>query len=282
MNKNFVVVTGLSGAGKTTASKIFEDIGFYTVDNIPPLVIPKFVEVVFDFKAEIDKVAIIIDIRSFNGSELYDVIKMLKDKYGATILFLEASDDILLRRFKETRRKHPLGEDVVDAITMEKKILLNIRELTDLFIDTSNLNVHEFYSAIENYFKKMPFKSINIMLQSFGFKYGIPLESDIVLDIRFLKNPYFIDELKDLTGESKTVRDYVMSDDRTHIFLKKFVDLVDFLLPNFVNEGKKYITISIGCTGGRHRSVVVVKEIYKYLSKDVYKNILIKHRDIDR
>ena len=282
MKKNFIIITGLSGAGKSTVSNTLEDLGYYTVDNLPIMLIPKFVELVFGYKSKLDKVALTVDIRSLTLENLFDIIKELKYKYNLIILFLEASEESLIRRFKETRRKHPLGNNITNAIALERDLLLNLKSISDILIDTSELNVHELNTKIEEFFSIGLNKEINIIIQSFGFKYGLPQESDIVLDIRFLSNPHFVDVLKDLTGESEEVIKYVVNDKNTHIFLDKMIELMDFLIPLYIDEGKKYLTLSIGCTGGKHRSVVLTKLIYEYLSKRNAGNLIIKHRDINR
>lgn len=282
MKKNFIIITGLSGAGKSTVSNALEDIGYYTVDNLPIMLIPKFVELVFGYKSKLDKVALTVDIRSLTLENLFEIIKELKYKYNLVILFLEASDESLIRRFKETRRKHPLGNNITNAIAIERDLLLNLKSISDILIDTSELNIHELNTKVEEFFNIGSNKEINIIIQSFGFKFGIPQESDIVQDIRFLSNPHFVDNLKDLTGESEEVIKYVVNDKNTHIFLNKMCELMDFLIPLYIKEGKKYLTISIGCTGGRHRSVVLTKLIYEYLSKRNIGNLIIKHRDINR
>jgi UPF0042 nucleotide-binding protein len=282
MKKNFVIITGLSGAGKSTVSNTLEDLGYYTVDNLPIMLIPKFVELVFGYKSKLDKVALTVDIRSLTLENLFDIIKELKYKYNLVILFLEASEEALIRRFKETRRKHPLGDNITSAIALERDLLLNLKSISDILIDTSELNVHELNTKIENYFNIGFNNEINIIIQSFGFKYGIPQESDMVLDIRFLSNPHFVDTLKELTGENEEVVKYIVNDKNTHIFLDKMYELMDFLIPLYIGEGKKYLTVSIGCTGGKHRSVVLTKLLYEHLNKRNVGNLIIKHRDINR
>jgi UPF0042 nucleotide-binding protein len=282
INKNFIIITGLSGAGKSTVSNTLEDLGFYTVDNLPIMLIPKFVEVTFGYKSKLDKVALTVDIRSMTLEDIFEVIKNIKYKYNLFILFLEASEETLIKRFKETRRKHPLGDNITSVINLERDLLLDLKSISDLIIDTTDMNVHELSSKIETLFSNVFNKKINIIVQSFGFKYGIPQDSDIVLDVRFLTNPYFVENLKDLNGESEEVQQCVLSDINTKVFLNKLYELMDFLIPLYIKEGKKYLTLSLGCTGGKHRSVVLVKLLYEYLFKHNIGNIIIKHRDINR
>lgn len=282
MKKNFVIITGLSGAGKSTVSNTLEDLGYYTVDNLPIMLIPKFVEVVFGYKSKLDKVALTVDIRSLTLENLFDIIKNLKYKYNLYIIFLEASEETLIKRFKETRRKHPLGDNITSVIALERDLLINLKSISDIIIDTSDLNIHELSSKVEDLFNLDLNKKINIVIQSFGFKYGIPQDSDLVFDVRFLNNPHFVDKLKDFDGENEEVIKYVINDENTMVFLNKIYELMDLLIPLYIKEGKKYVTLSIGCTGGKHRSVVLTKKIYEYLFKESLGNLIIKHRDINR
>ncbi|MDY6821092.1 MAG: RNase adapter RapZ [Deferribacterota bacterium] len=281
-NKNFIIITGMSGAGKTSALKSFEDIGYYIVDNIPLMLLPKFMELTIDYETKLEKVALTADIRSFTKENLYDIINYLKKKYNITILFLEAQTDILLRRFEETRRKHPLNDNMVMAIKKEREMLLDIKDISDLIIDTSNMNIHSLRMKIEDCFSVNSEQKINIFLQSFGFKYGIPPESDIVFDVRFVKNPYFVESLKDLTGFDESVRQYVLEDNNAELFLNKITDIFTFLLPLYISEDKKYLTVSMGCTGGKHRSVVLTNELFNRLINLNIGKISIMHRDIEK
>jgi len=281
-NISVVVLTGLSGAGKSVAANALEDMGFYTIDNLPLVIIEKFVDIIFDFNVEINKIALVIDSRSKNFEKIYEIIKLLKDKYYAEVVFLTSDDQTIINRYKETRRKHPMGDDLPEAIKSEKEGMSDVKDISDIVLDTSEYNVHQLSAVMENYFKDATASSIYITVQSFGFKYGIPAESDLVLDVRFLKNPHFVKEFRDLTGVDTKVRDYIFKDKRTKEMLKKIKPLFDFLLPNYVTEGKKFLTVSIGCTGGKHRSVAIVEEIGKYLEKKHKNKIYIKHRDIDR
>ncbi len=281
-NSQLVILTGYSGAGKSTASKALEDLGYYTVDNMPLQLVEKFVQVVFDYNSEIQKIALVIDARSKDIPKISEIIKLLKEKYFADVIFLDASEDVLVRRYKETRRKHPLGDNVVDSIKLEKRLMEEIKEISDLVIDTSGMTVHDLTKLFEEKFKEPDSSRMSITVQSFGFKYGIPQDSDMVVDVRFLKNPHFVDELRGKTGLDKEVYSYVFSDERSVQFLRKLKSLLQFLIPNYVKEGKKFFTLSIGCTGGKHRSVALTQFIGEYLKKHYDNKIYIKHRDIER
>lgn len=278
---SLVVLTGYSGAGKSTAANALEDLGYYTIDNLPLLIIDKFVQVMLDFNVEIPKVALVIDIRSKDIQKTEEIISLLKSKHSADIIFLEASDETLIKRYKETRRTHPLGGDLIEAIKKEKVSMENIKEMADFVIDTSNMTVHELVRSIEEYFKDAS-SAMYITVQSFGFKYGIPPESDLVFDVRFLKNPHFEEGLRAKTGLDDDVYNFVFSDKRMKEFLRKLKSFLSFLLPNYMKEGKKFLTLSFGCTGGRHRSVAIAKFIGDYIFKKTSQRVYIKHRDINR
>lgn len=278
---SLVVLTGYSGAGKSTAANALEDLGYYTIDNLPLLIIDKFVQVMLDFNVEIPKVALVIDIRSKDIQKTEEIISLLKSKHSADIIFLEASDETLIKRYKETRRTHPLGGDLIEAIKKEKVSMENIKEMADFVIDTSNMTVHELVRSIEEYFKDAS-SAMYITVQSFGFKYGIPTESDLVFDVRFLKNPHFEEGLRAKTGLDDDVYNFVFSDKRMKEFLRKLKSFLSFLLPNYMKEGKKFLTLSFGCTGGRHRSVAIAKFIGDYIFKKTSQRVYIKHRDINR
>lgn len=275
------MLTGYSGAGKSTAANVLEDLGYYTIDNLPLLIMDKFVQVLFDFNVEVQKVAMVIDSRSKDVQKARDIIMLLKNKYAADVIFLEASDTTLINRYKETRRKHPLGDDLMMSIQKEKEILSDIKEISDIVVDTSSMNVHDLGKTVENYFNDYGSK-MYITVQSFGFKYGIPSESDLVLDVRFLKNPHFEESLRGMTGVDEDVYKYVFSDKRTSEFLKNLKPLLSFLIPNYIKEGKKFLTVSIGCTGGKHRSVAVAKFVGEYIMKKTSQKVYVKHRDINR
>ena len=284
----FVIVTGISGAGKISALKIFEDSGFYCADNLPIELINSFADLVFAENSEKNKVAIGVDIRSgARLDKMNDVLKELKEKdQEYEILFLDCNNDTLVKRFKETRRSHPMGDQdsVYNEIEEEREKLAFLKEQADYIIDTSNLLIRDLRKEIENIFiKDKEYNSLFVTILSFGFKYGVPADCDLVFDVRFLPNPYYEPKLKKKTGEDKDVQDFVLNSPVSEIFLDKLFDMVEFLIPNYIDEGKNQLVIGIGCTGGHHRSVTVANELYKKLSKDDSNYGLRKaHRDIDR
>ncbi|HAR92241.1 MAG TPA: RNase adapter RapZ [Eubacterium sp.] len=284
----FVIVTGISGAGKISALKIFEDSGFYCADNLPIELINSFADLVFAENSEKNKVAIGVDIRSgARLDKMDDVLKELKDKdQEYEILFLDCNNDTLVKRFKETRRSHPMGDQdsVYNEIEEEREKLAFLKEQADYIIDTSNLLIRDLRKEIENIFiKDKEYNNLFVTILSFGFKYGVPADCDLVFDVRFLPNPYYEPKLKKKTGEDKDVQDFVLNSPVSEIFIDKLFDMVDFLIPNYIDEGKNQLVIGIGCTGGHHRSVTVANELYKKLSKDDGNFGLRKaHRDIDR
>jgi len=281
----FVIITGLSGSGKSTAIKALEDIGFFCVDNLPVILLPKFLELRLQAPGEISRVAFVMDIRERGFLKEYPQIfkELKKEGYLMETIFLECSDEILLRRFSETRRSHPLaeGKSVIEGIKLERERLSNLKSTADKVIDTSNYNVHQLKDAIYKYFSEASsLKKMTINLLSFGFKYGLPYDADLTMDVRFLPNPYFIEELKNLTGENTEVSNYVLKRSETKKFIKKFSDLIHFLVPLYEKEGRVYLTIAIGCTGGKHRSVAIINELAKSLDKEKYA-VSIRHRDIE-
>ncbi|HAL85471.1 MAG TPA: RNase adapter RapZ [Deferribacteraceae bacterium] len=279
---SLVVLTGLSGAGKSRAADVLEDLGYYTVDNFPPQLLEKFLELIGTLNMDVSKVALVIDIRSRNNQKAFEVISLLKKSYGAKVLFIEADNATLIKRYKETRRTHPLGSSLPEAINTERESLREIRETADIVIDTSRKTVHELARQVESYFADDDSAVLNITVQSFGFKYGVPEDSDMLFDVRFLKNPFFEEELKEKTGLQKDVQEFVFSDQNTGIFLDKLKDMLKFLIPNYLEEGKKFFTISIGCTGGKHRSVTIAENLSKYLKEATKFKVITKHRDMDR
>ena len=280
----FVVVTGMSGAGKLTAQKMLEDMGYYCVDNLPVPFIVKFAELIYE--SERDKVVLGIDVRADQSfDEIMQALKDMKDKgYSYEMLFLDASKQTLLKRYKESRRNHPLAMDgrVEDGIERERKILAKTKKSADYVIDTSHLLTRELREELENIFvKNENYKSLMVNISSFGFKHGILQDADLVFDVRFLPNPYYVEELKHKTGNDKEVQDFLMQYDEAHIFLEKVKDLLDFLIPNYIKEGKNQLVIGIGCTGGKHRSVTLANEIYKALNDDDKEyGVTLNHRDI--
>ncbi len=283
-NLRVVIVTGLSGSGKTTALRSLEDIGFFCVDNLPVVLLPRFLEIQAGSSGEISEIALVMDLRQKSFLEKYtDIFSQLREKgYKIEILFLDAGDEALLRRFSETRRAHPLSEKgaVIDGIKLEREKLSALKEMADNIIDTSFENVHQLREAIQRYYhSSSAVRRLVINLTSFGYRYGLPPDADIVLDVRFLPNPYFVNGLKKLDGNNKRVQDYVLECEEGKTFLQKLFKLMDYLIPLYEEEGKSNINIALGCTGGRHRSVVTLNQLGEYFSR---KNYLanIKHRDI--
>ena len=280
----FVVVTGMSGAGKLTAQKMLEDMGYYCVDNLPVQLIVKFAELLYD--SERDKVVLGIDVRADQSfDEVKQALEEIKEKgYGYEMLFLDASNKTLLKRYKESRRNHPLsmGGRVEEGIDRERKILEETKAGADYVIDTSHLLTRELREELESIFiKNENYKSLMVNITSFGFKHGILQDADLVFDVRFLPNPYYVDELKQKTGNDKEVQDFVLQFEETEVFLNKITDLLDFLIPNYIKEGKNQLVIGVGCTGGKHRSVTLANEIYKALKNDDREyGVTLNHRDI--
>lgn len=278
----FVIVTGMSGAGKSTAMKILEDLGYFCVDNLPVELIGKFAELSFGSTGNIDKVALGVDIRSGDVSELETVLDEIPKK---EIFFMNASDETLIKRFKETRRTHPLVSQgrVDEGISRERKELEFLKKRADYIIDTDNLLTRDLRSEIEKIFvQNKEYKNLFVTILSFGFKYGIPSDSDLVFDVRFMPNPYYDADLKKKTGNEKEVREFVMNSPVSREFVKKLEDMTEFLIPNYIAEGKNQLVISIGCTGGKHRSVTVANELYEKLSSNADYGIKITHRDIGK
>ena len=283
----FVIVTGLSGAGKSRAVDALEDIGFYCVDNMPPKLLPKFAELCLQSKETLSRVAIVIDAR---GGELFDdlteSLDELKRQGGDyTLLFLECDDQVLARRYKETRRKHPLaaanGGSVIKAIEMERALLKSARSRTDYLIDTSHLSSAQLKERITTLFMGDTSKAMLIQCRSFGFKYGFPAEADLMLDVRCLPNPFYVDELKRKTGLDADVRDYVLEKSETKGFQERMYAMIDYLLPLYINEGKSQLVIAIGCTGGKHRSVTLAEELAKHIAAMGHR-VMVNHRDIEK
>jgi UPF0042 nucleotide-binding protein len=281
----FLIITGMSGAGKSLCVKYFEDIGFFCVDNLPPSLIPKFAEICLG-QNKMEKIALIMDIRGGTMFlELFPALESLA-AYGISykILFLEASDNVLIQRFKETRRMHPLSPEgrISDGIQEERRKLQAVKEKSNYVIDTSNLTPRQLKQEIINLFVEgKPFSGLIISVTSFGFKYGVPIDCDLVFDVRFIPNPFYIDDLKLLTGMDKEVSDYVMSFHESRIFLSKLADMLDFLIPNYIKEGKNQLVIGIGCTGGKHRSVTIANRLFELL-KAKNSSIILEHRDIEK
>ena len=284
-NIRFVIISGISGAGKSIALKSMQDIGYFCVDNLPPALIPKFAELCHQTGTDVMKVALGIDIRE--GKFLTDFIKefdeLRKESYQVELIFLEADDDVLVRRHSETRRKPPLSEGIpiAEAIKKEREKLEPLKEKADKIIDTSEYNLHQLREVFNSCFQETDKKGMNISILTFGYKYGTPYNVDLIFDIRFLPNPHFVDDLRRLSGLDKKVIDYVLNSKTSKKFLKIFFDFIKFLIPQYENEGKSYLTIGIGCTGGRHRSVTIGEELGKFIRKLGYKPIM-THRDIEK
>jgi len=281
--RDLVVVTGMSGSGKGTVLKAFEDLGFFCIDNLPVTLIPKFIEGIHSSGSEFGRAALVIDIRA--GDKLHELVKMIielrKAAFHLFTLYLEARDEVLVRRFSETRRPHPLSADkpLREAIRTERRRLRKLRELADVTIDTSDYSVHQVKALVTERFREHPRPSApNINLLSFGYKHGLPLEADLVFDVRFLPNPYFVPRLKSLSGRDRKVATYLRSFRETRGFTSRVVDFLEYLLPKYMREGKAYLTIAVGCTGGRHRSVFLVEELARLLKKGK-RTIQVRHRD---
>ena len=282
-----VIVTGMSGGGKMTAIKMHEDQGYYCVDNLPVRLIDKFMELMSAPGSEITKACIGIDVRSEQSFDyVLDVLRTLKEKgYEYQILYMDASDEVLIKRYKESRRAHPLSPDgrVEDGIEKERRILKDIKTKANYVIDTSNLLTRDLKEELVKIFQgNKKYNSLMVSIISFGFKYGIPTDADLVFDVRFLPNPYYIEAMKHLTGEDKTVHDYVMSFPQTQEFMKKLVDMLQYLIPYYVKEGKNQLVIAVGCTGGQHRSVTIANEIYAALKDHGDYGINLVHRDLSK
>ena len=282
----FVVVTGLSGAGKTQAIRGLEDLGFFCVDNLPPALIPKFAELCAQSEGKINKIALVVDIRGGGFFDyIYESLNTLKDLgIKCEILFLEASDETLVRRFKESRRRHPLSDkgSTLEGILKERARLEELKGEAHKIIDTSNLTNKQLKEQITSmYGTTSEEQSLTITVMSFGYKYGIPLDADLVFDVRFLPNPHYIDDLRPLTGNDKQVQDYVLDSPVSKTFMRKFSGLMKFLIPHYIKEGKTSLTIAIGCTGGQHRSVTLANKLAETLDTKNY-NVNKRHRDIEK
>ena len=282
----FVIISGVSGAGKSQVVKYLEDLGYFCVDNLPPALLPKFAEICSKSSESIDKVALVIDVRG--GALLKDLFPGLQALneagFAYELLFLEASDEVLIKRYKETRRSHPLAPEgrVIKGIREERRILQEIKDRADHVIDTSNLTTRQLKDEIFSIFSQgKSFKGIIISIITFGFKYGIPIDCDLVFDVRFIPNPYYIPSMKKLTGKNEAVKRYVLECSETETFLAKLIDMLEFLIPNYIKEGKSQLVIGIGCTGGRHRSVDIGDKVYNMLLERQH-SVVIDHRDIEK
>ena len=282
-----VIITGMSGAGKTIAVQSMEDLGFFCVDNLPPVLIPKFAELIEQSQGRIGKVALVMDLR---GREFFDALteslQYVKENYSFKfeILFLDATDQVLVQRYKESRRRHPLAPQglPLEGITIERKLLEELKGMATLVIDTSSLKPAELKERIANHFAHLQTNRMVINIISFGYKYGIPIDVDLMFDVRFLPNPHYVEHLRPLTGREQEVYDYVMRWPETQEFLGRLVDLLQFLIPHYVREGKSQLAIGIGCTGGQHRSVAIAEYLGRTLAAGETETVRVHHRDAER
>ena len=286
-NFKIIIITGQSGSGKSTALAAFEDAGFYCVDNMPVALLSQFLELLVKNDSDSVGVVFVMDLREkgfpAKSSNVFNSLK--KEGWRLSILFLEADENILLRRYSQTRRYHPLSHEktLLESIRFEALQLKDLRIVADRIIDTSNYNVHEFKALIMEMARSVTLPAaMKINVTSFGFKNGPPREADLIIDVRFLPNPYFVPNLKDLDGESEAIQKYLMGKPETQIFLKKYLDLLDYLIPLYKKEGKSYLTLGIGCTGGRHRSVAMARAVSDHIKMQQNYSVTVSHRDINR
>ena len=283
-NRQLVILTGLSGSGKGSVLNTFEDLGFYCVDNLPVALIPTFSELYEEGRGEIERAALLVDAREGEQIEkLPGIYRQLRSDHPATLVFIEASDDALLRRFSETRRPHPLshGGSVIEGIHEERRHMAPIRRLADVVIDTTKFNVHELREFIIDRFQRRGRRPLLISIVSFGYRYGIPGDADLVFDVRFLPNPHFVPRLRLFSGKDPRVARYIRSFPQTGEFLRRMEGLLAYLIPHYIREGKSYLTIALGCTGGRHRSVMLAEVIRRVLQRKGYSTKVV-HRDLDK
>lgn len=279
----FVIITGLSGAGKSQAVKILEDMSYYSMDNLPPALLPNFAELCIESTKLVDKSAVVVDIRGgIFFDDLFKSLQILKEKgLKYSILYLDATDEVLVKRYKELRRPHPLSPDgrIIDGIKTERIKLREVKQKADYIIDTTNMNLGRLKEEIKSIFLEGKIShNLTISIISFGYKYGIPNDADLIFDVRFMPNPHYVSELRPLTGNNKKIQDYVMKQDVSKIFVDKLVDMLKFLLPNYTKEGKSQLVVGIGCTGGKHRSVTIANVLADILGEQNYR-ILLSHRD---
>jgi UPF0042 nucleotide-binding protein len=282
--RQLVILTGLSGSGKGSILKTFEDLGFYCVDNLPVTLIPAFSELYVEGVGEIERAALLVDAREGEQiDKLPGIYRKLRSERPATLVFIEASDEALLRRFSETRRPHPLGKDfsIAEGIRGERRRMAPIRRLADLIIDTTKFNVHELRQFILDRFQNPGKRPLLVSVVSFGFRYGIPTDADLVFDVRFLPNPYFVPRLRAYSGKNPSVARYIRSFPQTGQFLRRLESLLFYLIPHYIREGKSYLTVALGCTGGRHRSVTLAEVIRRSLERKGYSAKAV-HRDLDK
>lgn len=282
----FVIITGMSGAGKSQAVKVLEDINYYCMDNMPPALLPNFAELCKGSSKEVNKVAVVADIRGgIFFKDLFNSLEILRNKgIKYRVLFLDATDEELVKRYKELRRPHPLSTTgtIIDGIQEERILLNEVKQKSDYIINTSNMKLGRLKEEILSIFLNGKIShNLNITVMSFGYKYGIPQDSDLVFDVRFLPNPYYIEELKHNTGNDANVQEYVMGFDTSVVFIEKLIDMLKYLMPLYIKEGKSNLVLSIGCTGGKHRSVTISNKIADILSEENYR-VMVTHRDVDK
>lgn len=285
-NLQVVIITGLSGSGKSTALRALEDIGFFCVDNLPVVLLPKFLSITILSSPEINKVAMVMDLRERSFPEKYQrIFTRLKEKgYKIEIIFLDSTDDSLLHRFSETRRSHPLSEkgSVMDGIHLERDKLSTLKQMADKVIDTTSLNVHQLKDIVQRQFlPSSGHKKMIVNVISFGYRYGLPADADLVFDVRFLPNPYFVEELKEYNGQNSAVQEFVLANIESKQFLEKILDLMNLLIPLYEREGKVRLNVAMGCTGGKHRSVVIANQLSSFFSELKY-IVNVNHRDINK
>lgn len=282
--RQLVLLTGLSGSGKGSILKTFEDLGFYCVDNLPVALIPAFSELYVEGVGEVERAALLVDAREGEGiKKLPEIYRKMRSERSVALVFVEASDEALLRRFSETRRPHPLGQDfsILEGIREERRRMAPIRRLADLTIDTTKFNVNELRRFILDRFESPGKRPLMISVVSFGFRYGIPTEADLVFDVRFLPNPHFVPRLRPFSGKNPRVARYIRSFPQTGQFLRRIESLLSYLIPHYIREGKSYLTVALGCTGGRHRSVMLAEVIRRTLARKGYSTKVV-HRDLDK
>lgn len=282
LDDRFLIITGLSGSGKTSVSRFLEDFGYYCLDNLPTKLIPSFVDLWKRREVEIEKVALTMDIREAGFlTEFPRVLRRIRQDIRPRVIFLDASDETLIKRFSESRRPHPIKDrgSIRESVVLERKRLAEIKNLSDEVINTTDTNINDLKKILIRRFVQQSTVRMQVMVVSFGYKYGLPMDSDLVFDTRFLPNPFYVDELRDKTGKNAKVRVYVMEAPETARFVKEMFRFVDYLMPNFVEEGKSYVTVAVGCTGGKHRSVVLAETLGEHL-KDMKYKVQVNHRDI--
>lgn len=278
----FLIITGLSGSGKTVVSHFLEDLGYYCIDNLPAKLIPDFVELWTRKEVEIEKVALVVDIREAGFSrEFPKVLELIRKKISPRLIFLDASNETLVKRFSESRRPHPMAKakSTLESVQLERESLAEVKRMADEVIDTTDLSISDLRRVLARKFIKGKKWKLQILVISFGYKYGIPLDSDLVFDTRFLPNPFYVEELRDKTGRDQKVREYVLKEKETKKFLTRLYRFVDYLLPKFIEEGKSQLTISAGCTGGKHRSVILAEKLTGHLRNKNH-NVRVYHRDL--